>query len=184
MEVLGIHDEVRAAFRTRTVRVAGFELHAPSMGHVLALSVHAPLILSRSVPVDQVAAAAAVLAIPPEKLCKWQDPCPALRPLGHDALKPVLDAILDLFGEAFECSVPAGDSTTASGVGWWLELYYFAAHELRMDHQAILACPIARLFALATASAEFNGLEFRAPTYSERCVLRELAELPSPEAVT
>lgn len=184
MEVLGIHDEVRAAFRTRTVRVAGVELHAPSMGHVLALSVHAPLILSRSVPCDQVAAAAAVLATAPDNPCEWATHRPVPRRWPRAALNQLLDAILDLFGEAFECSVPAGDSTAPSGIGWWLELYYFAAHDLRMDHQAILACPIARLFALATAAAEFNGLKFRAPTYAERCVLRELEGLPSLEDAT
>lgn len=97
--------------------------------------------------------------------------------------KEVLNAIIGLFGDAFDCNIPAGDPSAPRGVGWWLELYYFAAHELHMDHLAILACPVARLFALATAGAAFNGLKFREPSFEERCTLRELeAQPPAEEA--
>lgn len=187
MEILGIHDEVRAAFLPRTARVAGRVLHAPCMGHVLAMSVHAPGILGQSVPAAQVAAAAAILSMSPAEIAaSGGEVAPAALHAGGRlpaaTLRGLLDAILGFFAEAFGCDVRAGESAAPSGLGWWLELYYFAAATLGMAHGEILACPLSRLCALSTAGAAFNGMKFREPSYAERCTLRELGDPPAQEA--
>lgn len=148
------------------------------LGDVPLLAKHAPGLMQRSVPSEQVEWAAGILGRP---AC-GAPAAPSHLVLGASATE-ALDAAQAAVAEALALSIPSGngdrdESGGPSGLGWWLTLYHFALAGLHLGRAEALDTPVGELFALSAAHAASFGAAFTAPTYAERDLIETL---PPPE---
>ena len=127
-EILGIHDEVRAAFLPPPVEVGGIPVAVPCMGHVLLLSSRAPGFESGTMTNDEILSAAVIFSTPGDQLRPlfgWSDDDwgnarldMACR-LPLHLLKPFAEAVGKRVADAMSPAVEAGggEKKTASGGG-------------------------------------------------------------------
>lgn len=151
------------------------------LGDVPLLAEHAPRLMERSVPTEQVEWAAGILGRPhcgvPAAPSHLSD--------GPSAVA-ALDAAQAAVAEALVLFIPVGngreEGDAPSGIGWWLGLYHFALAELHLGRAEALDTPVGELFALSSASAASFGSSFTAPTYAERDLIDSLDSPADPPA--
>lgn len=148
------------------------------LGDVPLLAEHAPRLMEKSVPADQVEWAAGILGRPHCGV----PAAPARLLLGASATE-ALEAAQAAVAEAMALSIPSGngdgeEADAPSGLGWWLTLYHFALAGLHLGRAEAFDTPVGEIFALFAANAASFGAAFTAPTYAERDLIETL---PPPE---